>query len=180
MEASLGIYAQGSQVCPPGGALMGPGAWWAGLAARWSSSGGCEKTPGGISASSALLCSLGGSSAQDRDRSDPTRGGQRGWGRRGRGGRQEAWVGSPLGGFSFLLTFQQKSGSPGLSPQVHVAARGCGPFLWSGSSRLQSPSGSRVWRVSLLAVVGGASRSDSGALRASVVPAPAGAWDPGV
>lgn len=25
MEASLGVYAQGSQVCPPGGALVGPG-----------------------------------------------------------------------------------------------------------------------------------------------------------
>ena len=67
-------------------------------------------------------------------------------------GREEAWVESLLGGF-FLLTFQQQSGSPGLSPQVRVAVRGCAPFLWSRSYQPQSLSGSRVWRVLLLAVL---------------------------
>lgn len=64
LEASLGGHAPdapGSQVCPRGGALAGPGTWWAGLSARSSLAAvGVRRPLGGMSASSAL-CSLGGS-----------------------------------------------------------------------------------------------------------------------
>lgn len=144
LEASLGGHAPdapGSQVCPRGGALAGPGTWWAGLSACSSLAGVGVRRPLGE-----CLLPQPFAASVAADRSDPTLGSQRGWGRWGRGGRQEAWVESRVGGFSFLLTFQQKSGSPGLSPQGRVALRV--PVLWSGSCRPQSPSGLEGFAVS--------------------------------
>lgn len=109
--------APGSQVCPRVWAPRVPGPGWAGLSAAESSSSGREKTSGGMSASSALAASVAA------DRSGPTLEVSCSGGGGAEGQTGIVGVESRVGGFSFLLTFQQKSGSPGLSPQGRVAVR---------------------------------------------------------